>query len=270
MMSWNWSKKLLSSGMRVVMVSYIIICGLLYMWQEKLIFYPEVLPPDFRYPFAEPFDELTWQVEGATINALHFKAGQPKGVILYFHGNGGSLRNWGEVAGTFVEQGYDVLMPDYRGYGKSTGRITGEAVLHQDAAYAYAYLQARYPEQDIILYGRSLGTGLAVYLARSYRPRLLILESPYYSLRDLIARRLPFIPGFFAKYQLRSDLWIGEVTCPIYLFHGTQDEVIPYASGERLLTRIKAEHQLITIVGGGHNNLSDFPLYHEQLKAILN
>ncbi len=115
---------------------YLVVCGLLYVYQERFIFFPEVVSPDFPYRFAVPFEEVTWQVDGATIHAVHFRVAQPKGVILYLHGNAGSVRSWGHVAEELVTHGGDVLMPDYRGYGKSTGTITSEQVLHDDAALA--------------------------------------------------------------------------------------------------------------------------------------
>jgi hypothetical protein len=248
---------------------YFVICGLLYVYQERFIFFPEVVSPDFTYRFRAPFEEVTWRVDGATIHAVHFRVAQPKGVILYLHGNAGSIRSWGRVAEELVTHGYDVLMPDYRGYGKSTGTITSEQMLHDDAALAYTYLQQHYEEHQIVVYGRSIGTGLAVYLARSHHPRMLILETPYYNLQELATAQFPFIPSFLLKYPLRTDGWIAEVTCPIYLFHGTEDEVIPYSASQRLVPLIRTQHQVFTIEGGGHNNLGTFRQYHEHLATIL-
>ncbi|MGD9100972.1 MAG: alpha/beta hydrolase [Anaerolineae bacterium] len=253
----------------VVLCSYVAVCLALYLWQEKLLFYPESLPPDFRYTFPGPFDEVTLLVEGAALNALHFRAERPQGVVLYLHGNAGSLRTWGSVASDFIVHGYDVFILDYRGYGKSTGRITRERVLHEDVALAYAYLQRRYAEEEIVVYGRSLGSGLAAYLARSNRPRMLILETPYYSIEELARASFPFAPSFLLKYPLHTDRWIGEVACPVYFFHGTWDEFIPHTSSERLARLVETEHELFIIEGGGHNDLSEFEQYDEGLARIL-
>ena len=262
-------KNMLLTAISLAAVVYVLICASLYVYQERLIFYPDVLRPDFRYDFPLQFDEVTWQVDGATINALHFKAGDPKGVILYLHGNAGSLHSWGMIATDFVQHGYDLLIPDYRGFGKSTSRITHEWMLHQDALAAYNYLQQHYPEQQIIIYGRSFGTGIAVHLAMSQAPKMLILETPYFSLKEIAQRQFPFVPGLLLKYPLRTDLWISAVSCPIYLFHGTHDELVPYASSVRLLPLITSEHKLVTIEGGGHNNLAAFEAYHAALARIL-
>ena len=143
-------------------MGFVVGCGVFYFRQENMIFYPEALPPDFQYSFPARFDEVTISVDGAVINALHFKTDTPKGAIVYFHGNAGNLSGWGEVALDFTRLGYDVLIPDYRGYGKSTGKIYSEKMLHRDAAVAYDYLKGRYQEDQIVIYGRSIGTGIAV------------------------------------------------------------------------------------------------------------
>jgi uncharacterized protein len=253
----------------VAIGGYILICAALYIHQERLIFYPEVLAPDFTFTFPGRFEEIALSSDGAVISALYFKANSSKGVVLYFHGNAGSLRSWGSVAPTFVERGYDVLMPDYRGYGKSTGRIASEQMLYDDAAVAYRYLLGRYSEEEIIVYGRSIGSGIATYLAKSHRPRMLILETPYFSLKEIVRQHYPFVPGALLKYPLHTDLWIEDVRCPVYLFHGTRDDLIPHRASERLAALVRTEHQLITIVGGGHNDLGNFEQYGRQLDRIL-
>ena len=110
---------------------------------------------------------------------------------------------------------------------------------------------------------------IAAYLAASNSARMLIVESPYYSLRDLARRQFPLVPGILLKYPLRTDLWIPDVSCPVYLFHGTRDEFVPYSSSLRLLPLIKSEHALFPIEGGRHNDLGEFTEYHEKLGHIL-
>jgi hypothetical protein len=257
----------------VVILGFIVCCAVFYFRQENMIFYPEALPPDFQYSFPARFDEVTLGVDGAAINALHFKTDKPKGVIIYFHGNAGNLRSWGEVALDFTRLNYDVLIPDYRGYGKSTGKIRNETMLHRDAAVVYNYLKESYPENQITIYGRSIGTGIAVYLAKEARPRMLILESPMFNMQDLAKHHYPLMPAtlvtLILKYPMRTDSWIADVPCPVYLFHGTKDDVVPYNSSERLLNLLGTQSRLITIPGGGHNNLSDSLLYHDELERIL-
>ncbi len=241
--------------------------------QESLIFYPEILPPDYHFSFSATFEELTVPVEAATLNALLFKAQNSQGVVLYLHGNAESLRTWGAVAGEFTSRGYDILIPDYRGFGKSTGKITNEKLLLDDGLAVYRLLTKTWPENRIIVYGRSIGTGVATFIARSGKPQMLILESPFLSLIELASHHYPFLPrpvlSMFLKYPLRNDIRIGEVTCPVYLLHGTKDDIIPFNHSIRLEKLIRSPHRLIRIEGGGHNDLSDFEAFDRGLDQLL-
>jgi uncharacterized protein len=255
-------------------ISTICVCSIFMgCSQESLIFYPEILPPDYSFAFSEPFEEVTVPVEAATLNSLLFKAPTPKGVVLYLHGNAGSLRTWGAVAGDFTSRGYDILIPDYRGFGKSTGNIANEKQLLDDGLTVYRMLTKTWPENRIIVYGRSIGTGVATFVARSGKPRMLILESPFLSLVDLASHHYPFLPrpliAMFLKYPQRTDRWIGEVACPVYLFHGTKDDIIPFDHSIRLEALIRSPNKLIRIEGGGHNNLSDYGAFDRELDQIL-
>ncbi|NPU85487.1 MAG: alpha/beta hydrolase [Syntrophaceae bacterium] len=241
--------------------------------QESLIFFPEVLPKDYRFAFPTPFQEVHLSADGIELNALHFRIRSPRGVILYFHGNAGSLRTWGEIAPDFTSRGFDLLIPDYRGFGKSGGRLDGESVLLEDALRMYDHLRKEYPEQAIVLYGRSIGTGPATWVASQRKPRMLILESPYTSLADLGAYHHPFLPRslirIFLKYPLPTDQWLPSIACPVFLFHGTADDIIPFGMSERLNALATVKHRLIAVPGGGHNDLGHHPFYQQELGRIL-
>ena len=254
----------------LLVLGYAAVCTLLYFQQEALLFHPTKLGPEYRYGFGGDFVEIDIQADGAVINAVHFKvdraqAAEPKGVILYLHGNGDIIPRLGGIATYYIGLGYDVLMPDYRGYGKSTGTITNEADLHADMALVYAYLLREYEEDQIVVYGQSIGTGLATRLAAEHSPRLLILESPYYSMVSLVQARFPFIPGFLVKYQLRSDRRINDVTCPVYVIHGTEDRVIPIDQGTQLYDLFQGKKELLLLPGAGHGPL----LGDERLRTFL-
>lgn len=244
-----------------------------YFRQEILIFQPEHLPAAYQFNFPGHYQELMWDVNGAKINALHFRVKRPKGVVLYFPGNAGNLSAWGDVATEFTGRGYDVLIPEYRGYGKSTGKINNEDMLLHDAAFAYRYLQKHYDENRIVIYGRSLGSGFAVYLGKRARPRMIILESPFFTISDVAHVYYPFIPiaviERILRYHMPLNQWIQDVRCPVYLIHGTKDDIVPYDSSIRLLPLIRAKATMISITGGNHNNLSDFSYYHKQIDLIL-
>ncbi|NND80447.1 MAG: alpha/beta hydrolase, partial [Maribacter sp.] len=130
---------------------YVLITIMLYFLQEKLIFLPTRLPNDFEYSFTHDFEEINLKTEdGYNLNAIHFKQVKSKGLILYFHGNAGNLSRWGDITSFFVEKDFDVLVMDYRTYGKSTGKLSEEA-LHDDAQLFYDYAMKQYDEDEIIL-----------------------------------------------------------------------------------------------------------------------
>lgn len=263
-------QKLKKAGIFLLSI-YIMVGSLLYFLQEKLLFLPTVLEQNYAFNFSYPFEELFLKTDDdALINALHFKVDNPKGVILYFHGNAGDLSRWGKITEYFAEKQYDVLVMDYRTYGKSTGTLS-EKALYNDAQYCYNYLKEQYNENEISLYGRSLGTGIATYLASKNNPKQLILETPYYSMVDVGESRFPIFPiKKLLKYKFPTNKFIKEVTCPITMFHGTDDAVVPYKSAEKLFkVSPKTLTTFITIEGGAHGNLKEFDLYHVQIKKVL-
>jgi fermentation-respiration switch protein FrsA (DUF1100 family) len=247
------------------------LCLFFYFFQDYFFFRPEMLPKNFEYRYPFPFTEHTFEMEdGGVINALQFKVPNSQGVVFYLKGNSRSLKGWGKFAKDFVSKGYDFFMIDYRGFGKSKGRRT-ESILLNDAQTVYKWLSKEYPEEQIVVYGRSLGSGIGARLASWNDPRMLILDSPYFSFYHQIRRYGWWIPlRYLLRYHLRTDQFLKKVTCPIYIIHGNKDRLISYAQGKRLHEISADRSTLITIEGGGHNNLPNFPEYHEHLYDILN
>ncbi len=242
-----------------------------YFFQEQLIFLDEPLDNDFKYQFEKGFTEENLSMkDGAVINMLHFKTAEPKGLIIYFHGNAGNLDRWGEVVYPYVDLGYDVVIMDYRGYGKSTGRRT-EANLHADAQSIYDYCKLIFPEERITIFGRSLGTGMAIPLAANNNPHKLILETPFYSMKSMAQKVVPFYPSsLLLRFPFKSNASIQKIKCPIYIFHGTEDEVVPYEQSQRLFKLVeKPLATLYTIEGGGHNNLIEFEKFRSTISTVL-
>tara|TARA_R110002049_G_scaffold295948_3_gene483750 strand:- start:47 stop:871 length:825 start_codon:yes stop_codon:yes gene_type:complete len=267
----NPLKRKLKKIVLVLLSLYVMISTTLYFLQEKIMFFPTVLEQDYQYQFNYNFEELNLETDdGAKLNAIHFKVENPKGVILYFHGNAGNLSRWGTIAEFFVDKQYDVLIMDYRTYGKSTGKLS-EAVFYSDAQLFYNYLKEDYNEEDITLYGRSLGTGIATYLASKNNPRQLILETPYYSILDVAKDRFPIFPvKKLLKYEFPTHQFIKQVSCPITIFHGTNDEVVPYASAEKLFdVAPKSQTTFVTIEGGNHGNLNTYDVYLNHIENML-
>tara|TARA_R110000850_G_scaffold277086_1_gene422521 strand:- start:266594 stop:267385 length:792 start_codon:yes stop_codon:yes gene_type:complete len=260
-------KKIVST----LLILYLMIIAALAFFQEKLIFLPSKLEPDYTYTFQQPFEEINLTTtDGALLNAIHFKTENPKGVLLYFHGNAGDLSRWGEITSYFTEFNLDVLVMDYRSYGKSTGTLS-EELLYSDAQLFYDYLTERYNESDITVYGRSLGSTFAAYVAANNSPGKLILETPFYSLASVAKKRFPIVPvSYLIKYEFKTHEFIKGVNCDIYFFHGTKDNVVPYASAEKLYEETPSKKkQFITIPNGKHNNLATFEKYRKAIKRIF-
>ncbi|MBT8246109.1 MAG: alpha/beta hydrolase [Winogradskyella sp.] len=242
----------------------------LYFFQEKLLFLPTKLEQDYQFEFNYPFEELFFKTgDDALINALHFKAETPKGVILYFHGNAGDLSRWGKITEYFVGLNYDVLIIDYRTYGKSIGKLS-EAAFYKDAQLCYDYLLKSYSVNDITLYGRSLGTGIASYLASNNKVKQLILETPYYSIEDVAKSRFPFfLVKRLLKYKFPTYKYLPNTNCEISIIHGRADNIVPYESGKKLLELDIPNLSFYTVENGNHNNLIEFEAYHQAIKTIL-
>jgi hypothetical protein len=243
---------------------------LVYFLQEKLIFKPEKLKQDFQFKYDIPFKELFFDVEpGVRINGLHFYREQSLGLILYFHGNTRSIKGWARYARDFYRYNYDVVLVDYRGFGKSTGKRNEKEML-DDMQFVYERLVKQYSQHHMIVYGRSLGSGFATKIASENDPRYLILDSPYYNFTKVIERFLPFLPiRYVLRYHLRTDKWIMNVRCHTYIIHGTKDRLIPIRHSEALQRLNPRKITLIRIHGGGHNNLPKFDEYHNFIRDIL-
>ena len=136
--------------------------------------------------------------------------------------------------------------------------------------FVYQKLAEQYTEHHILVYGRSLGSGFACKIASENKPRYLILDSPYYNLLKVVGRFLPLLPvKWVLRYHLRTDRWIRHVNCHTYIIHGTRDWLIPIRHSEALQKISPNKITLIRIEGGGHNNLTSFPEYHNFIRDIL-
>ena len=267
----------------IFVLLYIVVCTLFYVYQEEYYIFPsQKLEANFAFDFEGTFEEINLTMEdGVILNNLLFKADSSKGVILYLHGNGGSLENWGGFASLYTDLNYDVFMVDYRGYGKSGGAYNNENEIHQDIQTVYDEVKRRYPENQITVLGYSLGSGLATRLASNNSPNLLILLAPFYNLDDagrhvinnvdfLLFKLLRPIPtSLLNKYKFKSNEYIEHCRMPIVIFHGDEDELVYYGSSLKLKEHFKPEDRLITIEGAGHNNISENDKFIREMGILL-
>jgi uncharacterized protein len=253
-----------------IVVMYIILLGLLFVFQERLIFFPQKLGKNYEFRFRERFEEIFVEsTDGKLIHGLLFKADKPKGLIFYLHGNAGSLKSWGEIASTYTDLDYDIFIVDYRGYGKSQGRIQGQDQLFEDNQLVYNELKKRYSEDEIIILGYSIGAALAAKLASTNYPKLLILKAPFYSLADLVKHYYKIIPTFLLRYELPTYEYLRDCQMPVIIFHGDRDEVIYYGSSIKLKEEFKPDDTLITLDGQRHNGITENEQYRAELEKVL-
>ncbi|MCB0853139.1 MAG: alpha/beta fold hydrolase [Bacteroidetes bacterium] len=269
-MSEKIKKSMLYVG--VLAGGYLLICLFMFFLQEKFIFFPEKLPVNHTFSFRSDiqWEEIWIENEGVRINSLLFKADSSKGVILYFHGNAGSLQGWGYVAQDFTQLGWDVLILDYRGFGKSEGRPTYQALL-DDGQKAYNYLLQYYQPSRINIYGRSVGSGIAAYVAAQNHPKGLILETPYTSMIRLSQHHYRWLPvKWLHKYPFSVTANLPAIDCPVSIIHGTLDRVSPVSHSRELFEKYP---QKVTryeeIQGGTHNDLSQYEPFRKFLLDVL-
>jgi uncharacterized protein len=256
----------------IILAVIAVVSIVLYFFQERFLFHPEKLPEDFKFQYEnQKVKEYNLEIKkGVVINGLHFQVENSKGVVYYLKGNSKSIKGWGKFAVDFTIHGYDVIMIDYRGFGKSTGKMSQQS-MKDDALLVYEKLKEIINEDKIIIYGRSLGTGLATKVASMNNPRMLILACPYFSLSKNVKRYLPFIPlGLVMRYQMPTYKWIKYVDCPIKIIHGTNDKVIKFKSSLQLSKMKPNSTRIYPIIDGGHKDLHNFESYHRALEEALN
>ncbi|MEO1513845.1 MAG: alpha/beta fold hydrolase [Bacteroidota bacterium] len=242
---------------------YLLSLLLVYLLEDRFVFRPTGLSDTHQFEFDHRHEERFWEAEdGTRIHSLFFPAqGVKKGIVLYFHGNADNLQRWGRYTVDFTSRGYDVWAVDYRGYGKSGGQVD-EDWFYKDAYQMYQQCREEYEPQEIVLYGRSLGSAVATHLAAQVRARLLILETPFDNIQSVFHAQMPvsFLP-FRLKNQFPNDQFIQRVQYPICIVHGTADDLVPLQSALQLKPLLKSGDKFSIIEKGGHKNLRTFEEY---------
>lgn len=251
-----------------VVIYGLILLGL-YTYQEKIIFPGTALADDYRFEYNVPFSELTIPVNGGALNALHFSQKNPRGLIFFLHGNSGNLTEWATDIDFYQRVNYDLFIIDYRGYGKSTGTIESQQQLHNDVRAAWNIIAPDFTDKPIVIYGRSLGTALAVQLASEVKPQLLILVSAFSNLKNIAKALYPYAPSWLLRYPLETDKLIQQVPSDILFIHGDKDRLIPIGNSQHLQKLTQKPSTLHTIDGAGHNNIHQFSSYLESLEKAL-
>lgn len=249
---------------------YTLFCAALYFFQALPIFNAKRLSPKFEYDFKTNFQEINIKsVDGLNLHGVLFKAKNSKGLIFFMHGNGGTIARLEKTAKFYTDLNYDVFMPEYRGFGKSEGKIQNENEMFEDHQLFYEEMKGNYPEEKIIVMGYSIGTGFATKLASQNSPRLLILQAPYFSIPYVTRERYPFIPQFLVKFKLNTNQNIQKCKMQVIIFHGENDNVIPVSSSLKLRELLKPEDNVIILKNQGHFFLEENTEFQEKIKKVL-
>lgn len=242
----------------IALCAYIALTAVVYVAQRSLMYFPDtahVLPAAAGLPEAEEVP-LT-AADGVRIAAWHVPPRDGKPVILYFHGNGGALRFRMTRFRRLIADGIGLVALEYRGYGGSGGSPNEQGLI-ADAQAAYHFAAAHYPPQQLVLWGESLGAGVAIAVGAERPVGRVILEAPFTSAVALGARHYWYLPvRLLMKDQFRSDLRIGKVKAPVMIMHGVNDRVVPYAMGEQLFELANKPKHFVRFLDGGHEDLDD-------------
>lgn len=262
--------------LRYIILAYLLVCGLFYAYQHLLYFQPKALNANhiFTFPVRLKFSTAQIPFDANTqIDVVKFKAdpqySKPKGVVLFFHGNRFNVEHYSTYAPYFTKHGYEIWMPDYPGYGRSKGEIE-MSILDDLAIQLYQMARAQFAPGQIVLYGKSLGTGVASFLASKRDCRHLILETPYYSLSSLTQAYAYFLPiPNLIRFNLKTGAYFKEIKAPITVLAAAKDELIPLSNSLRLLPDMKIGDAFYMVDNARHNGLPKQQLYHDILDSVL-
>ena len=273
-------------------ILYVLLCAGLYFFQEKLIFFPSKLERNYVFNFDTPFQEITIptndniNLHGVLFQSVQYRKSNTKDkkLVFYLHGNVGAVSSWANIADLYTDLGYDLFILDYRGYGKSEGKIHSQEQFFVDiqAAYDFMKISKNYREENIVIVGYSIGTASAAMLASKNNPKLLLLQAPYFSLTDMTKRNYPFVPTFLLKYEFHTAKFLSQNKVPTFIFHGTDDGIIPYKSSllikeyleNDLKYKVKDKTNLrniefITLPNQGHGGIHQNPIFLDKLSEVL-
>ncbi len=249
---------------------YFLYISYIYINQGEMVFLASKLDKNFKFEFDNDYEEITISsFDSIKLHGILFKSVNAKGLIFYLHGNAGALNTWGNISKTYTDLGYDIFILDYRGFGKSEGAYENENQVNQDIQIVYNTFLKKYPEEQIVVLGYSIGTGPATYLTSKNKPKQLILLAPYFNFREFSESRVPFFPDFLKKFNFETNNFISVIKAPISIFHGDKDQLINFKNSVRLQKIIKPTDSLYILENQGHIGINENEDFNEKLKVVL-
>jgi hypothetical protein len=255
---------------------YVALVLILFFFQSHLLYLPNVpsravvVTPDDA---GLAYESVTITTEDSvTLDGWFLPVSQARGLLLFFHGNAGNISHRLDSLKIFNELGLATLIFDYRGYGRSGGEPSEEGTYRDaEAAWRFVTEERNIPPREVVLFGRSLGAAVAAHLATRHTPGALIIESAFTSVPDLAADLYPFLPArWLVRFRYSTQTDLGSVVCPLLIVHSRDDEIIPFAHGQRLFAVANEPKQLLELLGG-HNDgfLVSRQAYMDGLRTFL-
>ncbi|MBS1928325.1 MAG: alpha/beta fold hydrolase [Chitinophagaceae bacterium] len=266
-------QKIWMKWIKLAILLYCIPGIILFCLQDKFLLHPAPLDKSHVFTFHQPYKENWISMNGnSQINVIRFlpvDTANVKGAIIYFHGNRENVERYASLIKIFTNRNYEVWMPDYPGFGKSTG-VQSEQAFYEVATQVYKLVNSHFKADHITVYGKSLGTGFAAYIAATEPVKQLILETPYYSIPDVFNSFAPIYPTrWMSKFKVPTYKYLSETVEPICIFQGTDDGVIFYRRAKKLRAFLKPADTYYLIEGGKHNNLFEYPQYKQAIDSLL-
>lgn len=251
---------------------YFGLCLFFLFFQESLIFNPKKLPPDYKFDFENEYEEVYIESkDGISLHGILCKSDSTKGLLFFLHGTGGNVTWYKESIPFYTSLDYDIFILDYRGYGKSEGKVVQEQDVYDDAISAYDYMKTRYNEDNIVIIGFSMGATPAAMIASKNHPKGLILEGGGFDMLEKGKKKLPFLPvSIIARYRFLISEHIPKIKAPIKVFHGDQDKASDINNSLRLRPLLKPGDKIIILEGEGHYDFAQNKQYVSELADILN
>lgn len=266
-------KKFLIRLILVLSIIYIGICGYMFFFQESFIFHPDVLAKNVVIDYGLNEAELSIETEdGEKLSGILCKSSiETKKLVFFLHGNAGNLTDQAQAAKFYTEMGYDFFTFDYRGFGKSSGKIKSEEQFYEDIERMYYEMTTVYKPDSIVIVGYSVGTAPAAMIANRAKPSpsKLLLIAPYLSMIDMTNRRYPYIPSFLLEYKFETDKFVERQSMPILIIHGDKDEVLPVDGSRKLSKLLKENSRYYEIKGQGHDDFELNAEFKTQISAFL-
>lgn len=240
---------------KTVVAAYLLLVCAMYFLQDRIIF--PAGRDVYRTPgaYGWPYEDIVLPVQGRTTHGWYIPGEPSRGVILFSHGNAGNVADRLESAAIFRRLGFDVLLYDYGGYGKSTGRPS-ESRCYADVRAVWRFLteERRIAADRIVLFGESLGGAAACDLATEVAPAAVVLQSTFLSATRLARELYPFLPArWLLRHKFDNASKVRHIACPILIIHSPEDDIIPYHHGRELF-ELAREPKAFLEIHGGHND----------------